>query len=235
MGHHRGGAQHARSAAGLRTHGTRARLRARIHPSGGRLRSCRRRRRAAHTLLPGGPARPTRVGRRRTLQRRTQHLDAGGDGRGPRARSDRAGTGRQQCSTVCPRELADLSRTPELPDRTELITMSRPITLFTGQWADLPFEEVARLAGEWGYDGLEIACWGGIIWIRGARPRMMSTSRTGWTSSPGTGSRSTRSPTTSRGRRSAMTPSTPVTVTFSRTASGATGTRKGCVSARPRR
>jgi hypothetical protein len=36
----------------------------------------------------------------------------------------------------------------------------RPVTLFTGQWADLPFEEVARLAGEWGYDGLEIACWG---------------------------------------------------------------------------
>ena len=38
--------------------------------------------------------------------------------------------------------------------------MARPITLFTGQWADLPFEDVARLAGEWGYDGLEIACWG---------------------------------------------------------------------------
>ncbi|NNG34824.1 sugar phosphate isomerase/epimerase family protein [Nakamurella aerolata] len=38
--------------------------------------------------------------------------------------------------------------------------MTRPITLFTGQWADLPFEEVARLAGEWGYDGLEIACSG---------------------------------------------------------------------------
>ncbi|WP_218220993.1 sugar phosphate isomerase/epimerase [Nesterenkonia sp. Act20] len=38
--------------------------------------------------------------------------------------------------------------------------MSRPITLFTGQWADLPFEEVCRLAGEWGYDGLEVACWG---------------------------------------------------------------------------
>ena len=41
--------------------------------------------------------------------------------------------------------------------------MPRPITLFTGQWADLPFEEVARLAGEWGYDGLEIACWGDHI------------------------------------------------------------------------
>ncbi|MBQ1442840.1 MAG: sugar phosphate isomerase/epimerase [Renibacterium sp.] len=38
--------------------------------------------------------------------------------------------------------------------------MSRPITLFTGQWADLPFEEVARRASEWGFDGLEIACWG---------------------------------------------------------------------------
>ena len=36
----------------------------------------------------------------------------------------------------------------------------RPVTLFTGQWADLPFEEMCRLASEWGYDGLEIACWG---------------------------------------------------------------------------
>jgi sugar phosphate isomerase/epimerase len=39
-------------------------------------------------------------------------------------------------------------------------TMTRPITLFTGQWADLPFDEVCRLAAGWGYDGLEIACWG---------------------------------------------------------------------------
>ncbi|KUL39991.1 sugar phosphate isomerase/epimerase family protein [Actinoplanes awajinensis] len=38
--------------------------------------------------------------------------------------------------------------------------MTRPITLFTGQWADLPFEEVCELASGWGYDGLEIACWG---------------------------------------------------------------------------
>ena len=38
--------------------------------------------------------------------------------------------------------------------------MSREITLFTGQWADLPLEEVAKLASGWGYDGLEIACWG---------------------------------------------------------------------------
>src|SRR5215831_13368576 len=38
--------------------------------------------------------------------------------------------------------------------------MARPFTLFTGQCADLPFEEVCRLASSWGYDGLEIACWG---------------------------------------------------------------------------
>ncbi|GAA0990239.1 sugar phosphate isomerase/epimerase family protein [Subtercola frigoramans] len=35
-----------------------------------------------------------------------------------------------------------------------------PVTLFTGQWADLPFEEVCRLAASWGYDGLEIAASG---------------------------------------------------------------------------
>jgi sugar phosphate isomerase/epimerase len=38
--------------------------------------------------------------------------------------------------------------------------MTRRVTLFTGQWADLPFEEVCRLASEWEYDGLEVACWG---------------------------------------------------------------------------
>ena len=38
--------------------------------------------------------------------------------------------------------------------------MARPVTLFTGQWADLPLEELARKTGEWGFDGLELACWG---------------------------------------------------------------------------
>ena len=38
--------------------------------------------------------------------------------------------------------------------------MPRPITLFTGQWADLPLETLACQAGEWGFDGLELACWG---------------------------------------------------------------------------
>ena len=38
--------------------------------------------------------------------------------------------------------------------------MARPVTMFTGQWADLPLEELARKCGEMGYDGLELACWG---------------------------------------------------------------------------
>ncbi|MGI9428112.1 MAG: sugar phosphate isomerase/epimerase, partial [Bythopirellula sp.] len=38
--------------------------------------------------------------------------------------------------------------------------MSRPVTLFTGQWADLPLDDMARKAREFGYDGLELACWG---------------------------------------------------------------------------
>ncbi len=38
--------------------------------------------------------------------------------------------------------------------------MSRPVTLFTGQWADLPFETVCQKAKAFGYDGLELACWG---------------------------------------------------------------------------
>ncbi|MCH7990948.1 MAG: sugar phosphate isomerase/epimerase [Gemmatimonadetes bacterium] len=38
--------------------------------------------------------------------------------------------------------------------------MSRPVTLFTGQWADLPLTLLAEKAAAWGYDGLELACWG---------------------------------------------------------------------------
>ncbi len=38
--------------------------------------------------------------------------------------------------------------------------MARPVTLFTGQWADLPLADLAGRAAAWGYDGLELACWG---------------------------------------------------------------------------
>lgn len=32
--------------------------------------------------------------------------------------------------------------------------------MFTGQWADLPLKDLAEKLGEWGYDGIELACWG---------------------------------------------------------------------------
>lgn len=38
--------------------------------------------------------------------------------------------------------------------------MARPVTIFTGQWADLPLEELAEMMAGFGYDGLELACWG---------------------------------------------------------------------------
>jgi sugar phosphate isomerase/epimerase len=38
--------------------------------------------------------------------------------------------------------------------------MSRPVTLFTGQWADLTLADLAAKCGAWGFDGLELACWG---------------------------------------------------------------------------
>jgi len=38
--------------------------------------------------------------------------------------------------------------------------MARKVTLFTGQWADLPFTEICKKAKSFGYDGLELCCWG---------------------------------------------------------------------------
>lgn len=48
-----------------------------------------------------------------------------------------------------------------MSDRGALLTTDRrPVTLFTGQWADLPVKRLAALASSWGYDGLELATWG---------------------------------------------------------------------------
>lgn len=38
--------------------------------------------------------------------------------------------------------------------------MARPVTMFTGQWADLSLEELAKKVQSFGYDGMELACWG---------------------------------------------------------------------------
>jgi sugar phosphate isomerase/epimerase len=38
--------------------------------------------------------------------------------------------------------------------------MARSVILFSGQWADQPLEELAEKVSEWGYQGLELCCWG---------------------------------------------------------------------------
>ena len=46
--------------------------------------------------------------------------------------------------------------------------MSRPVTLFTGQWADLPLETICEKASKWGYEGIELPCWGDHFNVRKA-------------------------------------------------------------------
>lgn len=43
--------------------------------------------------------------------------------------------------------------------------MKRPVTIYTGQWADLSLETMAQKAKSFGYDGLELCCWGDHIEI----------------------------------------------------------------------
>jgi len=38
--------------------------------------------------------------------------------------------------------------------------MPRPVILFSGPFADVPLEELAPQVAEWGYQGLELCCWG---------------------------------------------------------------------------
>ncbi len=111
--------------------------------------------------------------------------------------------------------------------------MPRPYTLFTGQWADLPFEEVAGLASGWGYDGLEIAVSGDHLdaW-RWDEPgyvesKLAILEKHNLRSGP--------SPTTSRARPSAMTPSTSATRRSSGPRSGATATPRASARAPPRK
>ena len=47
--------------------------------------------------------------------------------------------------------------------------MARPITLCTAQWADLPLEEICKVAKQMGYEGLELATWGPIDAARAAK------------------------------------------------------------------
>jgi sugar phosphate isomerase/epimerase len=38
--------------------------------------------------------------------------------------------------------------------------MPRPVLLFSGQWTQVPLEELAQKLSDWGYQGLELCCWG---------------------------------------------------------------------------
>ena len=38
--------------------------------------------------------------------------------------------------------------------------MARTVILFSQPWNDVPLEQLAQKAGEWGYQGLELACSG---------------------------------------------------------------------------
>jgi len=56
--------------------------------------------------------------------------------------------------------------------------MPRPVTLFTGQLADIPLKELAKKAADWGYDGLELACWGDHVDVtRAAKDKKYAQSR----------------------------------------------------------
>jgi len=56
--------------------------------------------------------------------------------------------------------------------------MTRPVTLFTGQFADIPLADLAKRAAAWGYDGLELACWGDHVDVeRAAKDKKYARSR----------------------------------------------------------
>jgi sugar phosphate isomerase/epimerase len=46
--------------------------------------------------------------------------------------------------------------------------MARSVLLFSGGWSDLPLETLAQLAADWGYHGLDLACWGDHLEVQRA-------------------------------------------------------------------
>ena len=102
--------------------------------------------------------------------------------------------------------------------------MARPVTLFTGQWADLPIEELAAKCGGWGFDGLELACWGDHFEVDKAIADT-ATPRGSASCSSATASASGRSARTSSARRCA-TGSTSAIARSCRPRCTATATRR---------
>ena len=69
--------------------------------------------------------------------------------------------------------------------------MARPITLCTGQFADMDFDDLCKKAKAWGYDGLELGCWARCSTSR-RRWKNRTTAAASGTSSIGTGWPATR-------------------------------------------
>ena len=115
-------------------------------------------------------------------------------------------------------------------ERSTDFTMARPVTLFTGQWADLPLTELAPLAKKMGFDGLELAFVGATISTSTKLRNPATTAANVGGSLPMPVSPHLVFRIISSGRRSAIT-LTSDTEEFSRRKSGATATRKVFASA----
>src|SRR5579884_426249 len=105
----------------------------------------------ARAARGGGAPRPKHCGRRAAAPRASPSSTAR-----PRAAVTRGSPPGLRSRPSCDRK-GDIRGTAMREPRSE---RKRPITLFTGQWADLPLENLASRAARWGFDGLELACWG---------------------------------------------------------------------------
>src|SRR6266508_3722689 len=64
------------------------------------------------------------------------------------------------------------------------INMSRPVTIFSGQWADLPLETLCQKVADFGYNGIELACWVDHFDVERAAARFGVPVVNGFTGSP---------------------------------------------------
>ena len=126
------------------------------------------------------------------------------------------------------------ARVARHPPRNEGALMARPCTLFTGQWADLPLTDLAARSAGWGFDGLELACWGDHFEVDKALADERLRTGAPRAARASTVSASGRSAITSSARRSA-TRSTSGTRRSCRPTSGATASRKASARGPPRR
>src|SRR5690606_12051482 len=126
-------------------------------------------------LRPGGSFRSTRSTARHRLRCRSRSRPCVANGAGTACAGGSeglaigivtvsAGVPRRACRTFSRWgrfSLSSFERVPPISTHhPDLTIMSRPVTLFTGQWADLPSEELFPKVKAMGFDGVELACWG---------------------------------------------------------------------------